>query len=417
MESRILNDMGLYNQVIHNFTKAKTYHLKSLSLRKKLDYLPGQITSLLDAGDSCLALEMLDESERYFAEALEMANKVKAKPKSCRALKGLSDISRKNNDYQNAYHYLNKLHELESEFIREDGNRRVEYLKEAWEAENALNESEIYQLKNVDLKNKNEQLQDAINKLNAVNAQIVQTEKMAIVGKLVAGFSHEINSPLGALKSGNDNIKRIRQKLNSSLSENTPPQAGTLTKLAELILKSAENNDVSIARIERLMKNLRAFIHLEKAELQLTDIHAGIKTVLEMLEIDLPKGITINTEFTHVPKVLTFPQEFNQALMNLSQNAVKAMGESGNLQVGTHQDKDSIIIEVKDTGPGIADKDLPKLFEPDFVEAQGRIKMKSGLFTVAQIMEKHGGSIEVKSKMGKGSIFTMVLPVLQKLPV
>ena len=277
--------------------------------------------------------------------------------------------------------------------------------------ERSEKEAEIERLKNVELKNKNIELEKLLKELKATQGQLIQSEKMAALGNLVAGVMHEINSPMGALTSASDVTIRSLFKLKSFQDANRADQhPGQFIKALDIL---EDNIRILVAASERLtsiVNSLRSFVRLEEAPYQESNLHNDIDNTIKLLENQIPKQVTIIRKYEDIPRVSCYPAELNQVFMNLLTNAVEAIKEKGSITIHTSKKKNEIHLAFSDTGSGIPKEQIPHLFEPGFSKKGKRIKAAIGLFTSYNIINKHHGKILVKSRVGQGSTFTVVLP-------
>jgi PAS domain S-box-containing protein len=244
--------------------------------------------------------------------------------------------------------------------------------------------------------------------------QLTQAEKMAALGDLVAGIAHEVNTPLGALKSNNDLFVRYTNRLKALLSEpSVPADIQESEQLRSIFASIDELNAVSsdaAARIVSIVTSLRNFARLDQAEKDRVDIHQGIESTLTLVHHQLKNRIEVIKDFGDLPLVSCYPNQLNQVFMNILVNASQAIEGSGEIHIKTRQEGDEAIIEFTDTGRGMAPEMLARVFEPGFTTKRRGIGTGLGLSIVKQIIEDHDGRVEVESQVGKGTTFRIVLP-------
>ncbi|MCB0315465.1 MAG: tetratricopeptide repeat protein, partial [Calditrichaeota bacterium] len=163
--SRTLNDIGLIYQSLGDLEQALDYHQQSLAIRETLNYGPGLTTTLMDVGRVYIRQHRLKEAREMYQKALTLSEELRAKPKISKALEGLAEIAELLEDYHSALGYFKRLHEITVEVYSEDGDSKLKNIKAAYEVEASKREAEIYRLKNVELKAKNDDLQQTIKKL------------------------------------------------------------------------------------------------------------------------------------------------------------------------------------------------------------------------------------------------------------
>jgi signal transduction histidine kinase len=266
-----------------------------------------------------------------------------------------------------------------------------------------------------ELKNKNDQLENTLKKLQETQFQLVQSEKMASLGNLVAGVAHEINNPTGAVNSAADTSKRLIRQLDSLL-ENDKELAKIMQedKFQKKYNMLKENNyliQMAGKKIAEIVKSLKNFARLDEADQQDADIHEGIENTLLLVQHELKNRIVVHKEYGEIPKIWCYPNQLNQVFMNLFVNAAHAMPDKGELTIKTSKQDHHITIEISDTGSGIPEKNLERVFDPGFTTKGVGVGTGLGLSIVYNIIKKHKGDITVSSEPGKGTTFTIKLPM------
>lgn len=251
--------------------------------------------------------------------------------------------------------------------------------------------------------------------LRQKQAQLVQSEKMASLGQLVAGVAHEINTPLGALKSNVDLFMRSVQRVESILSDPKMPSQvckhPKLAKLFENIEKLNAVNKTAADRIVTIVNSLRKFARLDETELDEVDLHEGIENTLTLVRHELKNRIEVCKDYGKTPRVSCYPNRLNQVFMNLLVNASHAIQGQGKIFIKTRFKDNSVVVEIRDTGMGISKENLKRIFDPGFTTKGFGVGTGLGLSIVYQIVEDHRGRIEVESEVGKGTTFRLILPV------
>ena len=263
------------------------------------------------------------------------------------------------------------------------------------------------------LKGKVSRLQQLLKELEETQAQLVQSEKMAALGKLVAGVVHEINTPLAVISSSTDVCQRSVGNITAALEAN-----GDLAEVADekfrrsvkALQSGIPGQLAAVDRLSRIVGGLKSFACLDEALFRETDLHEAMDNTLMLLERDLADRVDIVKEYGDLPLVACYASELNQVFMNLLLNAVQAIEEKGTITIRTFVAEGRVHVEITDDGIGIPSDRLQRLFEPDFKRKGPRVKAGLGLFTSYQIMQKHRGEIRVASTPGLGSTFTVVLP-------
>lgn len=240
----------------------------------------------------------------------------------------------------------------------------------------------------------------------------VNEARLATLGTLVAGLAHEINTPIGALHSNHDLLRRAVERLQAILADDVvePHELEELRRVVRALDGFLHVSDLAVERLDGLVRSLRNFGRLDRADLDLADVHECIDSTLEILGHEL-KTLHVVREYGALPRVLCFPQRLNQVFMNLLLNARQATPAGGTITIRTAAREDGVDISVCDNGSGIAPDHLPQIFEPGFTTRRGRIGMGLGLPICRQIVEQHGGELTVASEPGAGACFTLRLPL------
>ncbi|UCH84536.1 MAG: GAF domain-containing protein [Candidatus Latescibacterota bacterium] len=248
--------------------------------------------------------------------------------------------------------------------------------------------------------------------LKATQTELIHSKKMAALGSLVAGLVHEINTPIGVIKSTSDVSRRCLEKMTVVLQSGSKDIEG-LDTLARHFDTLSDNDRViadACDRISKIIRELKSFAQLDTAGIQEYDIHDGLESTLALLEHQLAERIKVVKDLGEIPGVKCSPAEINQVFMHLLTNAIDAIEDNGVITVKTRGREGDVMIVIEDTGCGIPAGKMTGLFDPAFSQKGSRVKAGIGLFTSSNIVRKHGGRLEAASIEGKGSIFTVTLP-------
>ena len=277
-------------------------------------------------------------------------------------------------------------------------------------------------------------------KIRTAQLMLLQQEKLASIGQLAAGMAHEINNPLGFIISNlntlqaniRDSLQLLRQyrqlqlpNLNSAVTD--PAELPLHRQLAELDAE-CQRLDIDFitedmpaliqeslqgaARIGTIVENLRSFAHPSVETVESIDILHCLETTLSILSQQITPGVAIRKDFTDIPKVLCNLRELNQVFYHILRNALQAVQDQGTVTIAACAvDDQTVRVTITDTGPGIAEADRPRLFEPFFTTRPVGSGTGLGLHLAHNIMKKHGGAIEVESLEGRGTTFKIHIPV------
>lgn len=275
--------------------------------------------------------------------------------------------------------------------------REIEEEREILEAissqfANAIVRSELYEKNTKTVK----ELKAALQELKETQIQLINSEKMASLGQLVAGVAHEINTPVASIKSNNAIIRKIIKKLDKNELSDT---------LEEINNLDAE----AINRINNIVVSLKKFVRLDEAELQEADINSEIDLTLDLIRHETKNRIQIIRNYGNLPPVKCYPNMLNQVFTNILINACQAIEGTGTIDITTFAQDDSITIKIKDSGAGIPKDQIDKIFTAGFTTKGVGVGTGLGLAICAKIIEKHEGKITVNSEVGKGTCFTITI--------
>lgn len=249
--------------------------------------------------------------------------------------------------------------------------------------------------------------------LKNTQAQLVQAEKMGSLGMLVAGVAHEINTPVGAISSTHNTVvravERLRSILNTLIGETDGPP--NVEKLLKIIEKSNRVISSGTERVTDIVQRLKSFAHLDEAELKKGDIHEGIEDTLIIVHHELKYKAVVERNFADIPPIACYPGQLNQVYLNLLINAAQSIEEKGTITITTSQQDERVHIEIRDTGVGIPEEELGRIFDPFYTTKEAGVGTGLGLSICYQIIRDHHGEILVQSEVGKGTTFTIVLPM------
>ncbi len=256
----------------------------------------------------------------------------------------------------------------------------------------------------------------AEDELRRAHDRVIQSEKLASLGRMVAGLAHELNSPLGALVSSSDLTERSAAILRERMAGedcNPDPEADPRLQRALAAIESGAGGVASAAgRLEELLGGLKRFTALDRADLQEADVAELIDTTVGVMWEGQWDEVTVVREFSESPRILCYPGQLNQLFMALVHNAVEAMEARGTLTLRVWSDTlERVHVAVADTGRGIPVSQREGLFEPGLRSGSERVHLGWGLVTASRIVEDHGGEIRVESEEGQGTVFTATLPV------
>lgn len=272
-----------------------------------------------------------------------------------------------------------------------------------------------------ELSDTNEQLQiqknkaiEAFETLKHSHARLMQSEKMASLGVLTAGVAHEIKHPLNAISANMESIKKNIEQITQSIDQ--PHIDDTIKKdinrLTEHTVSLIAATNEGIKRTAGIIADLSAFARADEAEMGMNDLHQNIDSTLNLLSSEIKNNITVVKEYGQIPLLHCHPGKLNQVMMNILVNAIHALQSRRESKITIHTEckDDSIVLSIKDNGPGIKKEVLEKLFTPFFTTKQEGMGSGLGLFLSYNIIREHNGTIAVKSELEKGTEFIITLP-------
>jgi len=274
---------------------------------------------------------------------------------------------------------------------------------------------------NTELDSKNRDLQQLYDELKSTQSQLIHSEKMASLGQLVAGISHELNNPIGFIYSNAKQLKtyttRIEKYINKS--EDDINQSSGRIQIKELLpdLNGLIQDTISGSQmIKEIVDNLRNFSHLDEAIWKTVDIHAGIESSLKIMLPQFKRQLDIHKDFQASGLISCNPGQLNQVFLNILANAAQAIEDSGNIWINT-RDKDSqLLVEIIDDGKGMPQEILDKIFDPFYTTKEVGEGTGLGLSISYSIIQNHQGTISATSTLNKGSTFTIKIPYSDSKP-
>lgn len=275
--------------------------------------------------------------------------------------------------------------------------------------------------------------------LRSTQSQLIQSEKMASLGQMVAGVAHEVNTPLGFVKNNIEVIQRNQaivkramteyKALQTLLESGEPDALDTLeaqvlkvrdaTEMLEqynLLDKTVQILDetmMGIGRIQELIMNLKNFSRLDEAAMKNANLNEGIDSALTIAQNVTKHKLEIVCNYAKTVVAECYPAQLNQVFLNLITNAAQAVEPKGTLTITTAIENGEAILKFADTGKGIKPENLKKIFEPFFTTKPVGQGTGLGLSIAYKIVEKHRGTINVRSEVGKGTEFDIRIPVKQ----
>jgi two-component system NtrC family sensor kinase len=302
--------------------------------------------------------------------------------------------------------------------------------------------------KNLVLQASHAETEEELKRLQATQSQVIHTTKLASLGQMVAGVAHEINTPLGFVKSnvevvgdllddyrtlvkqydaavqyclqpvdlifGADKasldklVKHVEEARRKLFEARTNLEKTSLLKDAKELLGDASEG---LGQLGSLVLNLKGFSRVDRDGMDSMDLNEGVESALMIAQHQMRDRVKVVKHLQPLPKVRCMPSQINQVFLNLITNAAQAIDGDGTLTIDSKVVGNNVEISFADTGCGIPDDILPKIFDPFFTTKQVGEGTGLGLSIVHKILKGHGGSIKVRTTPKKGSVFTLTLPV------
>jgi two-component system NtrC family sensor kinase len=273
-----------------------------------------------------------------------------------------------------------------------------------------------------------------LTEIRALQQQLFQSEKMASIGQLAAGVAHEINNPMGFIHSNLARMAEYIGDISMAIREYERLRAAAgagdtpaLREARDRATKARDDADLQFVledfakaiaesregaeRITHIVQNLREFSHTDPAERVPADVNKCIESTANIIVNMLRYKVDLVKEYGDIPQIRCFPMQLNQVFMNLLVNAYQAIEDRGVIRIRTRSAGDTIVIEISDTGKGIAPEHIDKIYDPFFTTKEVGVGTGLGLATSYNIIEKHGGRITARSRVGAGTTFTIELPI------
>jgi signal transduction histidine kinase len=251
------------------------------------------------------------------------------------------------------------------------------------------------------LEQRNAELRDALDKLRRAQDNLIRSEKLASMGRLVAGIAHEINNPVNAVINSLGPLEQIVRQI-----QGTAGPAGELARSADEMLTVVQRG---AARTKAIVQALHNYSRGDDAVPREVSLARSVEDSLDLLRHRL-RDVTVLKEVDPAARIMGLPGQIDQVLMNLLTNAVQALGERGTIRLTVTAGGDLVRVAISDDGPGIPPEVLPRIFDPFFTTKDVGEGSGLGLSIVHGIVERHGGHIEVQSTPGKGTTFTIDFP-------
>jgi len=261
------------------------------------------------------------------------------------------------------------------------------------------------QMRTADLARKNRELAEALDKLTRAQAQLVRSEKLASIGQLVAGIAHEINNPVNAIVNTVGPLEEAIGEIDSADPAARAEAARDVRDMVRVVQRGAQ-------RTKAIVSALHNYSRTDDESVVDFDIDRSIEDSLELLRHLLKGNVTVEKKLGAPGRVRGHAGQINQVFMNLLTNAAQALSgrENATITIETEGNEERVIVRIRDNGPGIPAEVLPRIWDPFFTTKDVGEGTGLGLSIVHELVERHGGKIDVDTKLGEGTTFTVKLP-------
>jgi signal transduction histidine kinase len=258
--------------------------------------------------------------------------------------------------------------------------------------------------------------------LDEATKRLLQSEKLASLGELAAGVAHEINNPVGYVSSNITTLQKylaVYEKVLDAPEADSAEMAALKEKLNYAFIRDDLQNLVKetqegVGRVKAIIQDLKDYARTNvAAHYVASDIEVGLKSTLNIARLQLKNRADVRLQLGRLPLVECAPSQIDQVFLNLIVNAAQAMpeGKMGLIDIRTDYDDQHVWVEVQDNGPGMAPDVLKKIFDPFFTTKDPGTGTGLGLSVSQNIIQQHGGTLTVDSKVGVGTTFKITLPI------
>lgn len=314
-------------------------------------------------------------------------------------------------------------------------NRAITKAKQD-KADRHIREQQTFELQRSEqvLREQTESLEQALQELQQAQLHLIQTEKMAALGQMVAGIAHEVNNPINFISGNIQYIEKYSDDLLRLLTlyQSKYPVSDSLIQaeiddidldfLMQDLPKVLASMTLGTERIQTLVNSLRRFSRLDESDIKVANLHEGLDGAILILKSRMTQEISVQKEYSSLPEIECRPAQLNQVFMGILNNAIDALLRNPSpspkhMTVKTQflEQTQQIEIQIADNGPGIAEDIQQRIFDPFFTTKPVGQGTGLGLAIASQIIDLHDGRLEVISEIGAGAVFRILLPLRQKL--
>ena len=430
-ESRAYHDLGLIAFVQDDFELALEFHDKAFELRRRIKNRQAESTTLIERGRTLVQLGRGEEAIESLHAAREIAEDLELRPKLFEAHLVLAEAWEAAGDAEKALKHYRRYHEIHEEVLGSQVTGRIQSLQVRYEAEKAQREAEIERLQNVELREKNEQLEDLLAELKKTQNRLVQSEKLASLGRVTSGIAHEIKNPLNFVVNFAQlnaelitDMETVLEERQSDLPEDVVTMFGDdFETISENIARVIEN----ARRADGIVKSMLGHVRHTGGSHGPTDLHILLKQSVEATFGDIDGGEEITIHWEIDPKVEDIEltaQSMQRVFVNVLDNARYSMfgrakleenGYEPTIEIKTKRLPGMVQVRITDNGFGIPAENCTRIVEPFVTTKPTGEGTGLGLSLAYDIVTQgHGGSMAAISKEGEGATLVVTLPEIEE---
>ncbi len=419
-EARALSDLGRLAHLRGEGEAALAFHRDALRLRAAVGNRQSQATSLIAIGRTLVGMGQPDDARVVLEEALEVAREVGAEPRQAQAYAALADACQAAGDLGAAIGHLRAYHTLHERLLSAQARSRIQTAEVRAEADRAQREAEVARLRTEELGAANAELSATLEALRSAQRQLVQSEKLASLGRLSAGLAHEIQNPLNFVAGFADLNAELTDHLLDTLRQSR--DGGDVPDIDEVEadLTAIADNTRRVRdharRADSIVRSLMGHVRDVGGDHRPADLHElldqAVATTLDL------SAVTVERDYGDLGPVRVAPGSLQRVFVNLLDNArwaVERRAEAGGpppvVRLETEAFEGGVEVRVVDNGVGIPVADCARVFEPFFTTRPPGSGTGLGLSLAYDIVtEGHGGTLAAYSREGEGATFVVTLP-------
>ena len=419
-EARALGDLGRLAHLRGDGEGALKLHRDALRLRVAVGNRQAQATSLIAIGRTLLGIGRPEDARVVLEEALDIARETGAEPRQAQAYAALADACQAAGDLDAAIGHLRAYHALHEAMLSAQARSRIQTVEVRAEAERARQEAAIAQVRTEELGAANAELSTTLAELRAAQRRLVQSEKLASLGRLSAGLAHEIQNPLnfvaGFAELNAELAESLRDGLRQLRDGGAAPDFDEVEGDLVAIVDNARRVRDHARRADGIVRGLMGHVRDVGGERQPSDLHAlldgAVRSTLEH------SAVVVERDYGELGPVDAEPGSLQRVFVNLLENARWAAerraaehGPPPTVRLETSAYAGGVEVRVVDNGVGIPVADCARVFEPFFTTRPAGEGTGLGLSLAYDIVvEGHGGTLAAYSREGEGATFVVTLP-------